>query len=278
MSAYHTRVGIIKGWLMAKEAPVTILRILDELSEEPPSPVSLLNSVEEVTRQREARRNAEAGASPAVTEGARKIVSDLAASAKQTAIALGQPFEKFKTDADSEVENSMISEKKKYKKLSPEEKHAIITRYPIREGFPAGESTKALSIEFDTSQATVIATLHKAGVAMRPSAAMVNKAKAAGNWPRPQDEDTDTPTPATTLPPRRDTPPDKLIHEHTEYVGARTDGLLVDHDWGDIKKMRNNGAPLERIAKSYGVEQDYLIRFVELQDAKEESRAKTKNF
>lgn len=73
----------------------------------------------------------------------------------------------------------------------------------------------------------------------------------AAKWPGPQDEDTDT-----------------LIEKHSDYVGQRTDATLVATDYGDIKRMRTNGMPDARIAKSYGVEMDYLQNFMRIEGAK----------
>lgn len=71
------------------------------------------------------------------------------------------------------------------------------------------------------------------------------------------------------LKPRTDTPSDRLIDTHTGYVGERTDGTLTDADWGDIQKMRYNGLPDARIAKHYGIDEGYLMRFIHAQGKRE---------
>lgn len=45
------------------------------------------------------------------------------------------------------------------------------------------------------------------------------------------------------------------------YAPPREDFTLTDSDWKEIKLMRSNGLPDVRIARSLGVEHDYLLRF-----------------
>lgn len=93
----------------------------------------------------------------------------------------------------------------------------------------------------------------------------VRDQKRADNPPPDFRLDDDPPPPPVEPPPR---PKDNL----SEYIGERTDRTLVDHDWGDIQKMRYNGLPDARIAKSYGIGLDYLMRFTERQEAKEKAQ------
>lgn len=77
-------------------------------------------------------------------------------------------------------------------------------------------------------------------------------------------------------PPRIDTPPDRLIEDHKDFIGQRDDRILLDSDWGDIQKMRYNGLPDTRIAKSYSVTEEYLLNFIKIMEAKD--AAKSGNF
>lgn len=98
--------------------------------------------------------------------------------------------------------------------------------------------------------------------------ASLEKARAARTAKRlsvsPADDE-DTPPRATRI----NTPPDVLIEKHKDYIGEREDATLVDEDWGDIKKMRANGLPEERIAKSYGVGRLYLAHFTQTMTARD---------
>lgn len=55
-----------------------------------------------------------------------------------------------------------------------------------------------------------------------------------------------------------------------EYIGQRTDGALIDADYGDIKKMLSNGLPKIRVARSYGVTEERLSAFIDRHKAVEE--------
>lgn len=72
--------------------------------------------------------------------------------------------------------------------------------------------------------------------------------------------------------PFKEIEPDKLIAVHNEFAGTRADGFLMDADWGDIKRMRNNGLPPERIAKHYGVEDGYLAGFIDRMEKREQKQ------
>lgn len=69
---------------------------------------------------------------------------------------------------------------------------------------------------------------------------------------------------------------EKLISDHSEYAGEREDRTLVASDWGDIKRMRTNGLPAERICKSYGVGETKLTAFISMME--EQDRGQLGNF
>lgn len=217
MNSYMLRVGVLKGWLMAKDAPKNILDIIEELSEEAP------------------------GAFPSNDEEKRGMPSSKAKAivAELAAANITPPI--IRTDMDHllddkpKVEISMISEKKPRKPWSPESRAA------------AGERMKARQA-----------------------------ANRANNEPDIQAELNNAPRVELYKKPRKDTPVFKLIYDHVDYAGVREDYTLVPSDWGDIQKMRYNGLPDERIAKSYGIGKDYLMRFIAEQEKAEER--KTGNF
>lgn len=156
------------------------------------------------------------------------------------------------------------SETKKYVKLTADQKEEAVLRYN------AGETVTQIHESFGCSAGPVTAALKAAGVKMRPNAIQQRQLDKKGA----DRQEFDTTVPkikpyasiddegrVQVVAPRKDSDPDTLIQEHSEYLGERTDGTLEDKDWGDIQKMRYNGLPDARIAKSYGIGLDYLQRF-----------------
>lgn len=108
----------------------------------------------------------------------------------------------------------------------------------------------------------------------RAAAAERLKARiASGTFKRHNDK---SETPSVPAPPRVDTPPDRLIEDHKDFIGQRDDRILLDSDWGDIQKMRYNGLPDIRIAKSYRVAVEYLANYIKKMEAQDS--AKSGNF
>lgn len=75
--------------------------------------------------------------------------------------------------------------------------------------------------------------------------------------------------------PRVDSSADKLIDNHAGYAGERLGDVLEDSDWGDIQKMRINGAPEEVIIRRYNTTAEKLQIFTERMKKKDTADVET---
>lgn len=55
---------------------------------------------------------------------------------------------------------------------------------------------------------------------------------------------------------------DKLIEDHSDFAGEREDGILQDHDWGDIKKQLMQGDDQAKVATRYGCSRQEMSNFI----------------
>lgn len=149
-----------------------------------------------------------------------------------------------------------VETKEVKKALTKENKEEIIRLY--NEGKSAGQiqqEFKERDILFTCG--TVYYTLKGAGVQTRPSGAEMKKAAKL------EREKAENPEPVKPVEkPFVPVPADKLSRDHKDYAGQREDKTLNVTDLPDILKMRSNGLPDIRIARSYGVEPEYLTRFL----------------
>lgn len=148
----------------------------------------------------------------------------------------GEHAQTLDTSESDEVEEN-TEQHPSAKRLTKDQKDSICKRYA------AGESVPDLVVAFGCNINTIYYTLKKGNVKMRPKYM---------NQPKPV---------AASI-------------EHTDpEPSARDDVTLNDSHWRDIKAWRNNDFPMARIAKSLGVDMDYLDRFIEQQEAKEKQQS-----